>query len=171
MKQLNRKQLKKFYKQHKFKHDKDIVVILENIQYARNVASFFRTADALGITKIYLTGISPTPPFGKDLRKASRNKEKVVKWEYKEETGNAIENLKSEGYKIFALELTDVSKPYFKVKYPKKIAIIAGNESYGITNATLKHYDEAVFIPMYRKGRSLNVQVALAILGYQIISS
>lgn len=171
MQQFSNKQLKKFYKQNRFQHTKDIVIILENIQYARNIASFFRTADALNVTKVYLTGISTKPPFGKDLSKASRNKHKTVKWEYHKQTPKVIQKLKPQGYKIFALELTDKSLLYTQVSYPKKVAIIAGNETYGITKATLKCCDEAIFIPMYGKGKSLNVHVALAVLGYWIIHS
>lgn len=169
MRSLSRKQLKKFYKQHKFKHNKDIVVILENIQYARNVASFFRTADAINVSKVILSGISPTPPFGKDLRKASRNKEKLVKWEYVKEATETIQKLKKEGYTIIALELTDKSVPYTEANYPKQVAIVAGNESYGITKDTLEHCDSAVYIPMYGKGKSLNVHVALAVLCFHVV--
>lgn len=170
MKQLNPKELKNFYKQNNLKHDKDIVIILENIQYARNVASFFRTADALKVSKIYLTGISKTPPLGKDLKKASRNKELTVPWEYVKDITRTIEKLKTDGFTITALEITDKSIPYNKFNYPKRIAIIAGSEVYGVTKEKLEQCDNAVYIPMYGKGKSLNVHVALAILCYHIIS-
>jgi tRNA (guanosine-2'-O-)-methyltransferase len=169
MKQLQKKALKKFMKNKDFKYDKDVVVIMENIQYARNVAAFFRTADGLGIKKLYLTGISRKPPFGKSLKKASRHKEKRVNWEYIENTSLVIDKLKEEGYKIIALEITDEPQKYHNYEYPQKVALIAGSEVFGVKPDTLKQCDDSVFIPMYGKGRSLNVHIASAIVLSHII--
>src|SRR5690606_25458547 len=91
--------------------NKTIYLILENIQYARNVASLFRTADAAGVRRIYLTGISHKPPFGKELRQTSRNSEDSVEWVYEETTGKVLETLKKQGVYIIAVELTDDAIP------------------------------------------------------------
>ncbi len=163
MKQLRNSELKKFIKATKVRR-KNIVLILENIQYARNVASIFRTADAAGVEKIYLTGISKTPPFGKDLVKASRNKERSVQWQYFTNTDSAVNTLKTKGYVCIGLEITDKSLNYSEFNYPDKLALIAGNETYGIVKNTLNILENSVFIPMMGKGASLNVSTALAIV-------
>ena len=167
MKQLRGLELKKFYKQHE-RHGKDIVLILENIQYARNVASMFRTADAIQISKIYLTGISHTPPFGKDLVKASRSKEKSVQWEYQDNSGKIINKLKRQGYQIIGLEITDEAVDYRDFSYSDKICLVLGNGTYGIVKNTLAKLDHAIFLPMWGKGASLNVTISGSIALYKI---
>ena len=167
MRLILKKEIKKLFK--KTKQEIDFVVIVENMQYARNVAELFRVADALHVRKVYLTGISQKPPFGKDLQKVSRTKEEHVAWEYIEKNHNLINKLKKEGYKIIALELTDTSVPvdeFINNDIPTKIAIIVGNEVYGITKDTLNFCDDSVHLKMYGKGSSLNVTVSLSILLY-----
>ena len=167
MKQLNKKELKKFRKSI-LKRKKSIVLVLENIQYARNVAGLFRTADAAGVEKLYLTGISHHPPFGKELRKVSRSKEKNVNWEHTKETGKVLNTLKNQGFYIVAIELTDRSFPLnqinMELKDKKKVAFIAGSEVYGVTKKTLTKCHSAVYIPMYGKGASLNVSASVGII-------
>ena len=170
MKQLTKKEIKK--KNKRFKRHQNIVLLLENIQYARNVASIFRTADAGGVSEIILTGISHTPPFGKDLVKASRHKEKRLPWTKAKSSGKAIEKLKKQGFKIIAVELTDDAIPIDQLKQyteqMQKICFVLGNETYGITKKTLNRCDLAVSIPMYGKGASLNVSVAAGIVLFAI---
>lgn len=166
MKPLTKKEIKKFFKK-EFKRNKDIVLVLENIQYAKNVASMFRTADAAGVSKIYLTGISTKPPFGKELKQVSRTKEDSVQWVYVETNGKLLQTLKKKGYFIVAVELTDKSKHIDELKdilkNEKKVALILGNEVSGIPKKTLEKCDMAIFIPMYGKGASLNVSSSAAI--------
>lgn len=165
MKQLKKKEIKKLSKE--FKREVEVYLILENIQYARNVASIFRIADAAGVRRVYLTGISQKPPFGKEMRKVSRRKESSVEWLYKDTTGKVIKELKAKDFEIIAIELTDkafeLSKLSAKLKGHKKVAFIAGNEVYGVVKNTLDKCDSAVFIPMYGKGASLNVSSSVAI--------
>ncbi len=165
MQRLDKKQIKKFHKN--FKRTQTIVLLLENVQYARNVAGIFRTADAAGVSKIILTGVSHQPPFGKDLVKASRHKEKSVSWEYVKDTGKAIQKLRNNGYKIVGIELTQSSIQLEDLrdamKKEDKICFIAGSEVYGLMNTTLERLDTAVQIPMYGKGASLNVGSAVAV--------
>jgi len=169
MKQLTRKELKKFFKTIS-QRDKEIVLLCENIEYARNVANIFRTADAGGVEKIYLTGVSAYPPFGKELRKASRSKEYSVGWDYEPESIPIIKNLKSEGFYIIAIEITDKCSPLSElknlIKNKKKICLVAGSEMFGIKKDTLELVDLAVYIPMYGKGASLNVSTAVGITLY-----
>ena len=166
MQQLTKREIKS--KSKVFKREQEIILILENIQYARNVASIFRTADAAGINKLYLTGISQKPPFGNDLRKTSRNKEQSVQWEFETDSGQIINKLKKEGYFIVAIEQTDDSTELFKLKSllkeKSKVAFIAGSEVFGVKRTTLEKCDASVEIPMYGKGASLNVSTSIGIV-------
>ncbi len=164
--------LKRFLK-HRYNHDFEIVAILENVQYARNVAEVFRIADATKLSKVYLTGISQQPPFGKDLQKVSRSKERSLQWEYQESTDKVIKKLKKQGFQIIALEISEdaLELPEYLEAIPvdKKVAIVVGNEGYGITKTTLNSVDTKIMLPMYGKGASLNVSVSLAIMLYFLI--
>jgi len=168
MKQLRGKEIKKYFKNNKPKRDFNIVVVLENIQYAKNVANIFRTSESAGVKKIYLTGISHHPPFGKDLKKVSRGSENEVKYEIAKSTLDIIPSLKSEGYHILAIEITDEGillpdlKNYLKDK--KKVCFIAGNEDSGVNRTTLEKCDNSVIIPMYGKNLSLNVNVSVGVV-------
>ena len=166
---LNKLEIKRLNR--KFAHGRDIYIVAENIQYARNVASMFRIADALGAKELILTGISKTPPFGKELAKVSRNKEKRVKWRYFKTTASALAYLKSKDVPVIAIEQVKGAHPYFIVKYPQKFALLVGNETYGVTRATLRRLKNFVFIPMYGKGASLNVHVSLAVVAFHAIIS
>jgi tRNA G18 (ribose-2'-O)-methylase SpoU len=170
MKQLTKKEAKKVFKQNK--RNIELILVLENIQYATNVASMFRTADAAGVRKVVLTGISKVPPFGKDLSKASRHKEKSMPWEYKADSVKYLSTLKKDGYKILSAEITDDSIPleklYFTMKNYSKICIVVGNEVYGINKKTLAISDISVYIPMYGKGASLNVSTVAGIILFSI---
>lgn len=163
--------LKRFLK-NRYAHDLDIVIVLENIQYARNVAEVFRIADAVKASKIILTGISQKPPFGKDLAKVSRSKEKSIPWEFAETTGPALNKLEKNGYTIVALELTEdaaESTDFVTDFKSNKIAIVVGNEGYGVVKNTLTRTQHKVMLPMYGKGASLNVSVSLAVFIYLVI--
>lgn len=169
MLQLQKKQIKKFFKAFP-KRAQEICVILENIQYARNVAEIFRIADASRVKTLYLTGISQTPPFGKDLQKVSRHKETTLSWESAKDAVKLIRKLKGEGFVVVAIEITDKSIPLRELPEAltgkNKICFVGGSEVYGITKKTLAACDMAVYIPMYGKGASLNVAVSLGIVLY-----
>ncbi len=162
--QLLKRDIKRLNK--RFRHGKEIYILAENIQYARNVASMFRIADALGVRELILTGISHKPPFGKDLKKVSRHKEKSVHWRYFKTTAKAINYLKTKNIPLIGIEQTTDSVAYFKFRYPASYALVVGNETYGIVKKTLAKLDYTVFIPMYGKGASLNVHVSLAVVGF-----
>lgn len=169
MQQLRGVELKRFLRKTK-KHNLEIYLCLENIQYAKNVAAIFRTAEAFKIKKIFLTGISHTPPFGKQLKNASRNKEEKVPWEYIKDTGAVIQKMKNRDFDIVGLEITDEAVEVKELK-TDKLLLIVGNEGYGIVKNTIERMDSAVFIPMYGKGSSLNVSHATGIALYSIISN
>ena len=97
-----------------------MIVILHNVRSLYNVGSIFRTADAVGVSKIYLCGITPKPinEFGKprpQLTKVSLGAEKYVEWEYFKSTTRLINEFKTRGYKIFAIEQSKKSIPYYKI--------------------------------------------------------
>ena len=115
-----------------------LVVVLDNIRSCNNIGSVFRTSDALLVEKIMLCGITATPP-NKEIHKTALDAEKSVEWEYYKNTLEAVEKLKAEGYKVFAIEQVEksISLPnYFPAK-DDKIAVVFGNEVKGGTTKSL----------------------------------
>lgn len=154
---------------------KEVVVVLDNIRSVHNVGSIFRTADALGVSKIYLCGCTPSPVdrFGrerKDLAKTALGAEKSVKWEYQKDTVSVLKSLKKNGFEIIAIEQDRKSEDCRKMKVKSKIALILGNEVDGISKEILKSADKIVEIPMFGKKESLNVSVSFGIAGFCLIS-
>jgi 23S rRNA (guanosine2251-2'-O)-methyltransferase len=154
------------------KHDS--VVILDNIRSVHNVGAIFRTSDAAGISKIYLTGYTPSPldRFGRersDLAKAALGAEKSVVWESAKTVLSVIKKLKKDGYTIIAVEQSKQSQDYKKVKAPKKVAFLMGNEVDGVSPAILKHCDIVAEIPMKGQKESLNVSVAFGIAIFRML--
>ncbi len=155
----------------------EIVVILHDIRSLHNVGSIFRTADAAGVKKIYLCGITPSPidAFGKlrpQLNKVSLGAEKFVEWEKVKSTVPLIVRLKKERHKIFAIEQNKKSVPYYK--FPKsyilnsKFCLVVGNEIKGLPQSILKKADKILEIPMKGKKESLNVSVAFGIVVFHL---
>jgi tRNA G18 (ribose-2'-O)-methylase SpoU len=151
-----------------------VYFILENIYDTYNVGGLFRLADALAIEKIYLCGETETPPNPK-IKKASIGTYKIVAWEYKKTAKEAIEEIrrrvavkKTNQVSIYAVEQHPNSIPYHQADYQLPIALIFGNETYGILPETLKLADQIVEIPMFGINKSLNVIVSAAIIGYHI---
>lgn len=144
-----------------------VVGVLENIRSMYNVGSCFRTADAMLLERLILTGYTPTPPR-KEISKTALSAEKTVPYEYFSDIETAVTELKKNGYKIYALEQTDsginLSDENLSIEYP--MAFIAGNEVSGISQAALNLSDRAIEIPMYGVKHSLNVAVAFGITSY-----
>ena len=161
---------------------KEIVVVLHNIRSLYNVGSIFRTADAAGVKKIYLCGITPTPTdrFGKlrpQFAKVSLGAERAVAWEKSRATGKLLNELKREGYKIFAVEQSQKSIPYYKIKTrgvmtrhnTSRVVLVLGNEVRGLPESILKKSDKILEIPMHGRKESLNVAVAFGIVVFESI--
>jgi tRNA (guanosine-2'-O-)-methyltransferase len=100
-----------------------------------------------------------------------RFKSDRVPWRYERDPIEAIRGLKEDGYHMVAVELVDIAVPYHRYDYPSKSCLVVGHEDHGVTKATLGACDAAVFLPMYGKGLSLNVHVALSIVVYHILHS
>lgn len=146
----------------------DLVAVLQSVEYPANVGSIFRVADAAAFTEMVLTGITPTPPHPA-IEKVGRAKDLRIPWRYEQDAAAALVTLKSQGYHIVAVELTEEAIPYHRYTYPQKTCLVVGHEDHGVTKATLAQCDGAVFLPMYGKGLSLNVHVALSIVAYHIL--
>ena len=148
----------------------NLVVILDNIRSTYNVGAIFRTADAIGVKKIYLCGITPTPSKNIKIKKVALGAEDYVSWGKVSQTWRLLNRLKKEGYFLIALEQNQKAKNLFKIKKinKQKIALILGTEVKGLSSKILKYIDLILEIPMYGKKESLNVSVAFGIAVYTI---
>ena len=154
-----------------------MIIILHNIRSLYNVGSIFRTADAVGVEKIYLCGITPKPvdEFGKprqQLTKVSLGAEKYVEWEYCKSTARLIDKLKKEKYKIFAVEQSKKSTPYNTTACGsgRKIVLVLGNEIKGLPQSILSRAERILEIPMKGRKESLNVAVAFGVIAFHLIN-
>lgn len=154
-----------------------MIVILHNIRSMHNVGSILRTADAAGIEKVYLCGITPAPvdAFGRprmQITKVALGAEKFVEWEKATSTTRLIDRLKVQGYKIVAIEQSKKSTPYTQLKakdIQNKTALVVGSEISGLPSSILARADTILEIPMYGEKESLNVAVAFGIVAFYLV--
>lgn len=151
------------------------ILILPDIRSAENVGAIFRTADAVGMDKIYLVGITPAPKdrFGRDrsdIAKSALGAEKSMAWEQKENLRELISELKNEGYKIIAIEQDENSVDYKEVKIGEKNAFVLGEEVKGIPKDILAMCDAIAEIPMKGEKESLNVSVSFGVAIFRILN-
>jgi len=144
-----------------------LVVVLNNIRSLYNVGSIFRTSDGVGVTKLYLCGITGIPPSSK-ITKTALDAEKTVPWEYGKNAVEVIVKLRSEGYEIVLLEQTAHSLPYHEYIPTKPVCLVLGNEISGICDSLLPVCDRAIEIEMAGLKNSLNVTVAFGIIAYHL---
>ena len=153
---------------------KEFYVICDNIRSLENIGSIFRTSDALGVTKIFLCGISGKPPHHK-ISKTALGAENTIPWEYCRQTGRLIDKLKESKINIIALEQDKRAVEFTKFKPKFPLALILGNEVKGISSKILGKCDtpqgagKIIYLPMSGQKESLNVSVAFGIAGYEII--
>lgn len=154
-----------------------LYVILDNLRSALNVGAIFRTAEALGVEKLYLCGITPRPAeteveartrAARDLAKTALGAERYLSWEFQKRTSRVVARLREQGFLIVALEQATTAEPIFSFKPRKnqKLALIVGNEVKGLSPNLLKKCDKIIYIPMRGRKESLNVSVAFGIAGY-----
>lgn len=148
---------------------KKVYILLHDIRSVYNVGAIFRTADAIGVTKIYLSGYTPTPVdrFNQprqDFAKCALGSEKTVAWEYIKSPTALITRLKKEGTQIISIEQSKTSVDYKKVKPREKTLVILGNEVSGVSKSILKKSDIIAEIPMRGKKESLNISVSAGIV-------
>ncbi len=148
-----------------------IYIILDNVLDTYNVGSIFRLADAVAAKKVYLCGETLTPPNPR-IKKASISTWKWVDWEYAPTALKAIEQCNNETMKqcrIIVVEQDKKSIPVkdFKPEFP--LAIVVGNETYGVSKEVLQMADQIVELPMYGVNKSLNVMVSCGIVLYKVV--
>src|SRR3989344_3610137 len=151
----------------------EAAVMLHNIRSAHNVGSIFRTADAVGVSTIFLCGLTPSPidRFGRlrpDIVKVALGAERTVKWSYEKNSLRTLRTLKKEGFQIIALEQAVGSMDYRKIKPARKFLLIVGNEVSGLPKEILRNADVITEIPMSGRKESLNVSVAFGIALFQL---
>src|ERR1035437_6290574 len=151
---------------------REIYFILDNILDTYNTGGIFRLADALGVKKIFLCGVTETPPNTR-IKKASINTTEWVAWEYTETTVEAITKLKRElsDIQIVAVEQDSRSVPYTEIDYKLPIAFVVGNETDGMSKESLAACDRIAEIPMWGVNTSLNVIISLGIVSYHAVSN
>lgn len=151
----------------------EIWVLLHNIRSAHNVGSIFRTSDSIGVSKIFISGYSPTPldrwkrPV-KEIAKTALGAELTIPWEYSDDVNSVIENAKRDGFQIVGVEQADNSIDYKDYVASGRTLIIMGEEVGGINTDILKQCDSIIEIPMYGKKESLNVSVAFGVVMYRL---
>ena len=148
--------------------------LLDNVRSAWNVGAIFRTADGLGVKKIYLCGITPTPE-NDSVQKTGLGAEESVAWMHSRNALETATELTRDGFKLIALEqdqrATPLGGPSASLRFARneKLVLILGNEVTGVDPALLNLCENIVYIPMYGRKRSFNVEVAFAIAAYDIL--
>ncbi len=134
-------------------------LFLPDIRSGWNVGSFFRTADCLGISQIFLSGVTPRPPH-KEISKTALDADIFVPWSYYNNSLECAKILKSRGYVLVAMELTDDAISLDDFVFPERTCLVMGNEITGVSEELLELCDSVVFIPMKGKKQSMNVSIA-----------
>ena len=152
---------------------RDIRVILHDIRSAHNVGSMFRTGDAIGVSRIYLSGFTPSPTDRfkrpvKEIAKTALGAEQTIPWEYHTEILSLINELKRDGFTVLGIEQDTRSVDYKTYTAPQKSVIIVGSEVEGMSEALRAYCDVLLEIPMRGKKESLNVAVAFGVALFRI---
>ncbi|WP_149274769.1 RNA methyltransferase [Pareuzebyella sediminis] len=142
-----------------------LVLVLDNIRSLNNIGSVFRTADAFLIEKIYLCGITATPPH-KDIRKTALGATESVAWEYHGSSLEIVNRLKDQGYRAMAVEQAEraVMLNDFKAASSAKYALIFGNEVKGVSQEVVDVCDKVIEIPQSGTKHSLNIAVSVGVV-------
>jgi tRNA G18 (ribose-2'-O)-methylase SpoU len=167
MEELDRKSVEEFHQSEKI----PVIVVLENIRSGYNVGSIFRTADAFLLQSIYICGYTAHPPH-KEIKKTALGADETVAWKHFKNIAEAIEEIKAEGYKIYAVEQAENSwKLGSFTTEEEKIAVILGNEVTGVEQTTIALCDGVIEIPQLGMKHSLNVSVAAGVVLWELVRS
>jgi 23S rRNA (guanosine2251-2'-O)-methyltransferase len=162
---LNRLSINEFKNAEK----RPVVLILDNVRSLHNVGSAFRTADAFLIEEIALCGVTGTPP-NKEIEKTALGATSTVKWLPYQTTLEALETYKRQGYQVFAVEQALNSIPLNEFEYSEeKIALVFGNEVYGVEQDVIDFCDGVIEIPQAGTKHSLNVSVSVGIVLWEVL--
>jgi len=159
--ELDRKTIEEF----KSSHKTPLIIILDNIRSLNNIGSVFRTADAFLIQKIYLCGITATPPH-KDIQKTALGATDTVSWEYQKDTIALITSLKSQGIKILSIEQAENAEmlDQFTPETDQSYALVFGNEVKGVQQEVVSASDTVLEIPQFGTKHSLNISVSAGVV-------
>ena len=148
-----------------------IVVVLDNVRSCNNVGSIFRTSDALLVRKIFLCGITATPP-DKEIHKTALGAEITVEWEYFKTTEEVVELLKNENYSVIAVEQVEgsISLNDFLPENDEKLALIFGNEVKGVQQEVVNSCDKTIEIPQFGTKHSFNIAVSAGIVIWDLFN-
>lgn len=166
MDKLNRISKEDFEKAEKL----PIIIVLDNIRSLSNVGAFFRTADAFRIGELFLCGITACPPH-REIHKTALGADETVKWRYFESTVAACQELKAEGYRIFAVEQVEGSIALQDFKFEPHTAYILGNEVEGVSEEVLPFCEGAIELPQEGTKHSINVSVCAGIVMWKLFES
>ena len=148
-----------------------IIIILDNIRSLNNIGSVFRTSDAFLVEKIYLCGITATPPH-KDIHKTALGSTDTVDWEHVENTLELVEKLKTEGVKVISIEQAENAMMLndFTPKQQTTYALVFGNEVKGVTQDVVNASDVVIEIPQFGTKHSLNISVSCGVVVWDVFS-
>lgn len=149
--------------------NKDFYIIAHNIRSLYNVGTIFRTADALGVSRLFLSGYTGCPP-NPQISKVALGSERSLAWEQVKNIGRLLIDLRQRKVTIVALEKNPSALNYLKYKPIFPLALIIGNEVRGISKQLLTQAQTVIALPMYGTKESLNVGVALGAIGYYLDS-
>ncbi len=141
----------------------DLFLVLDNIRSLSNVGSIFRAADGFGVSKIFLCGITATPPRP-EIAKISLGAEETTEWAHMEDPAMAVRLLQNAGVTVYALEQTEVSQPIYDAELPHPIAIVVGHEVVGVDEQVIHLCDGSLEIPMFGSKHSHNVATSAGIV-------
>lgn len=146
------------------------VIVLDDVRSAMNVGSAFRTGDAFAVEKIYLCGITATPPH-REINKTALGAQDSMDWVHIETIQKCIEQLKAEGYEIIAIEQADESTSLidFMPEKDRKYAFIFGNEVFGVADDVVENANIVLEIPQYGTKHSLNISVSIGVVVWDFL--
>ncbi|MCS7035394.1 MAG: RNA methyltransferase [Saprospiraceae bacterium] len=147
-----------------------LVLVLDDIRSALNVGSVFRTADAFAVERLVLCGITACPPH-REIHKTALGSVETVAWSYSPKAAQALQQLRSEGYRVLAIEQvkTSLALQAFVPELGVRYAFVLGNEISGVSQGALEHCDGALEIPQFGAKHSLNVAVAAGIAVWEFV--
>ncbi|WP_086475447.1 RNA methyltransferase [Arenibacter amylolyticus] len=165
--ELDRLNVEEFKKQPKT----PICIVLDNVRSLNNIGSVFRTADAFLIEKIYLCGITATPPH-KDIHKTALGATDSVAWEYCKDALEVVEKLQQEGYAVYSVEQAENASMLnrFEGEKEMKYALVFGNEVKGVSQKVVSKSNGVLEIPQYGTKHSLNISVSVGIVVWDLWS-
>lgn len=148
-----------------------VVVVLDNIRSSHNIGSVFRTSDALLVEKIYLCGITSTPP-DKEIRKTALGAENTVSWEYNSSALEVTARLKADGFTVIAVEQVEnsIGLDQYIPSAHAKLALVFGNEVRGVQQEVVDQCDLALEIPQFGTKHSFNISVSVGIVLWDLFN-